>query len=100
MIDNELCRKNSSVICTAKEETPTWWYKMASPVLTFLTENDFSNKIVISFATNAGRAGTVIDDMVHLCAGATIKCAKEIRFNEEKIVTPESEINEWLEKLV
>jgi flavodoxin len=34
--------------------TPTWWYKMSSPILTFLTESDFRGKVVVPFMTNAG----------------------------------------------
>lgn len=32
--------------------TPTWWYKMSSPVLTFLSTNDFHGKVVVPFMTN------------------------------------------------
>lgn len=34
--------------------SPTWWYKMAPAVLTFLSENDFTGKTVVPFMTNAG----------------------------------------------
>lgn len=43
--------------------SPTWWYKMAPVVLTFLSGNDFTGKTVIPFMTNAGWPGTVIKDM-------------------------------------
>ena len=40
--------------------TPTWWYSMAPAVRTFLSENDFSGKTVIPFATHASWPGRVL----------------------------------------
>lgn len=34
--------------------TPNWWSTMAPPVLTFLTDNDFSGKTIVPFATHGG----------------------------------------------
>ena len=33
--------------------TPVWWYTMASPVKTFLAENNFDGKIIVPFCTHA-----------------------------------------------
>lgn len=79
--------------------SPTWWYKMASPVLTFLSENDLSGKVVVPFMTNAGWPGTVIKDMKNLCGNSKIEYEKEIKFTEDKLITPEEEINQWIEFL-
>ncbi len=79
--------------------TPTWWYKMASPVLTFLSENDFSGKIVVPFMTNAGWKGSVIKDMTELCKNAKVENAKETKFNEDILVTPEEKLEKWIESL-
>ena len=34
--------------------TPVWWYTISPVVVTFLKENDLSNKTIYPFATNAG----------------------------------------------
>jgi flavodoxin len=82
--------------------TPTWWYTMAPVVLTFLTSNDWSGKIVVPFMTNAGWPGTVIKDMKAACKGATFCNEKEIRFHasdQRRMVTPENKVEEWIESL-
>jgi flavodoxin len=85
--------------------TPTFWYKMAPAVLTFLSENNFSDKTVIPFMTDAGWAGTVIKDMTKVAQknGAVVKNAKEIKFNTNNdgittaMETPEKELEIWIE---
>ena len=34
--------------------TPVWWYTISSPIRTFLSENDFSGKIIKPFCTHGG----------------------------------------------
>ncbi len=34
--------------------TPNWWSTMAPPVLTFLSENNFSGKTIVPFVTHGG----------------------------------------------
>ncbi len=87
--------------------TPTWWYKMASPVLTFLSTTDFKGKTVVPFMTNAGWPGTVIKDMTRVARqnGATVENAHEFKFNTHNdgtttgMATPEAELNKWIESL-
>ncbi len=82
--------------------TPTWWYTMAPCVKTFLTENDFSNKKVIPFMTNAGWPGTVIKDMKDCLKGAEIIFPKEILFDSNggsKMITSSEEINQWINSM-
>lgn len=87
--------------------TPTWWYKMSSPVLTFLSTTDFHGKTVIPFMTNAGWAGTVIKDMTRVAEhnGARVEDAHEFKFNTHGdgtttgMATPESELDEWVNGL-
>lgn len=53
--------------------TPVWWYTMAPPVMTFLSENDFTNKIIIPFITHGGGGAYTIDkDMSNLAKGAKV----------------------------
>lgn len=82
--------------------TPTWWYTMASPMLTFIHHHDFTNKTVIPFMTNAGWPGTVIKDMTRECKNAHVICSKEILFDRSggiKQVTSEDEINAWIKEI-
>ncbi len=83
--------------------TPTWWYKMASPVLTFLSITDFHGKTIVPFMTNAGWSGTVIEDMTIVAEqnGAKVEDAHEFKFNTHDdgtttgMATPESELDKW-----
>lgn len=83
--------------------TPTWWYKMASPVLTFLSGNSFAGKNVALFSTHAGWAGTTIRDMEKLCSGANILATAEIQFGTRakagSLVSPQSAIDSFIEKI-
>lgn len=86
--------------------TPTWWYCMAPPVLTFLSDNDFKGKVVVPFMTNAGWPGHVIKDMTALAEknGARVEHAHEFKFSSDekhfdRMDTPESELNRWLQNL-
>lgn len=86
--------------------TPTWWYKMAPVVLSFLSENDFTGKTVVPFMTNAGWPGSVIKDMTELAEkkGAMVEHAHEFRFSSDekhfdKMKTSESELEQWINSL-
>ena len=87
--------------------TPTWWYKMTSPVLTFLSTADFKGKTVVPFMTNAGWPGTVIKDMTAIAEknGAKVENAKEFKFNtsddgsQHGMATPEAELTDWINSL-
>lgn len=82
--------------------TPTWWYTMSPAMLSFISEHDFENKIVIPFMTNGGWPGHVINDMKKYCKGAIFKCEKEITFDSsggDILVTPLSEIDKWIDEI-
>ena len=82
--------------------TPVWWYTITPPVRTFLTKYDLSGKIVYPFATNAGWLGSTFVEIRELCKG-TIKEEMSIKFTtnhaENKLVTSESDINKWIDKI-
>jgi len=88
--------------------TPTFWYKMAPPVLTFLSKNDFKGKIIVPFMTNAGWPGSVIKDMTKVAQrnGATVRNAKEIKFYTQDdgtttgMATSEKELADWINLLI
>lgn len=86
--------------------TPTWWYKMAPAVLSFLSSADLKGKVVVPFMTNAGWPGSVIEDMTTLSKqkGATVLHAKEFLFSSDpnqrdRMKTPEAELQSWIDSL-
>lgn len=86
--------------------TPTWWYKMAPVVLSFLGGNDFTGKVVVPFMTNAGWPGSVLEDMAGLAErkGATVQHAHAFRFSSnekhfDRMETSEEELEQWINSL-
>lgn len=82
--------------------TPTWWYTMASPVLSFLKGQDWKGRQAAFFMTNAGWPGHVISDMKKAAPGADVKGTLEVRFDSggsDHLETPESEIQKWASEM-
>ncbi len=42
---------------------PVWWYTMATPMYSFLSQMDFKNKKVIPFSTQGSNPGTFLKDL-------------------------------------
>lgn len=88
--------------------TPTFWYKMAPAVLTFLSGNDFTGKNIVPFMTNAGWPGTVIKNMISEAEknGAMVQKGEEIKFHTQSsgittgMVTSEKELSNWINTLM
>lgn len=80
--------------------TPVWWYTMAPPVLTFLSQNDLKGKKVVPFATNAGWLGHTLKDISKLCAGSEVGKSMNIEFSEQTLKTSEKVIEDWIESMV
>lgn len=82
--------------------TPTWWYTMASAVLSFLKENDLTGKTLIPYQTHAGWPGHCLKDMAKEAGAATVKNQKDIKFSTTvpgELVTKESELDQWIKSL-
>ncbi len=76
--------------------TPVWWYTMASPVRTFLTKNDFTDKTIVPFCTHGGGgASSTYTDMQKLAPDAKVTEGYTSYENSAK----DSEITEWINKL-
>lgn len=82
--------------------TPVWWYTIAPPIRTFLTKYDLSGKEVYLFATNAGWLGRAFDEIKELCKGKVMN-EMNIKFesdhSENKLITSNKEIEEWINSL-
>lgn len=79
--------------------TPVWWYTFAPAMKTFLNRADLSGKKIYPFATNGGWLGHTFRDFEKLCSGAQVHAGLNIRFNEEKQLTSEADIDRWLQDI-
>lgn len=82
--------------------TPVWWYTITPPIRTFLTKYDLNGKTVIPFVTNAGWLGSTFEEIKELCKG-NVENEISIKFgadySENKLVTSDSEIEDWIQSL-
>ena len=73
--------------------SPVWWYTFASPIRTFLSENDFSGKTIKPFCTHGGGgASNTYSDIKELCPDADVKSGFDSYENSAK----EHEILNWI----
>lgn len=82
--------------------SPTWWYTMAPAVASLFSAQDFSGKLVVPFVTNAGWAGSALEDMDAAAAGATVIEPMEVRFASNggsRMVTTQGELDAWTERI-
>lgn len=76
--------------------TPVWWYTFAPAMNSFLHSADLSGKTVYPFATNGGWLGHTFRDFEKACRGAQVKAGLDIRFNGDRQMTPDTDIQRWL----
>ena len=79
--------------------TPVWWYTFAPAMNSFLHSVDLSGKKVYPFATNGGWIGHTFSDFKKACPGASVQDGLNIRFNEDRQLTPEAEIQKWISSI-
>lgn len=75
--------------------TPVWWYTMASPVRTFLSNNNFEGKTVMPFCTHGGGgASSTYIDMKKLAPKAKFTDGYTSYENSAKI----EDIKQWIDE--
>ncbi len=75
--------------------TPNWWYTMAPPVLSFLSNYDFSGKTVILFVTHGGGGmANCENDFNKACSNA--KILKAQAFSGSNIKKADSELKKFV----
>ena len=79
--------------------TPVWWYTFAPAMNSFLHSADLSEKSVYPFATNGGWIGHTFKDFENACKGASVHAGLNVRFNEEKQITSDDEIQKWAKQI-
>ena len=78
--------------------SPCWWGTIASPVRTFLTENDFKGKTVVPFMTHGGSGlGHSVSDIESIIPEANVIGAEAFRGSFASIAG--SSVQKWLEGL-
>ena len=84
--------------------TCTWWYGISPVMKKFLKEYDLSSKDVIVASSNAGWLGHCFKDYESLLPNAHIKGELNLVFSadedkRDQMVTSQSEVDAWIEKL-
>lgn len=79
--------------------SPVWWYTFAPAMKTFLYQNDLSSKNIYPFATNGGWIGHTFSDFEKECKGANVHHGLNVRFEEDKLITSEKNISDWLNSI-
>ncbi len=78
--------------------TPNWWSSIAPPVATFLTQYDFSKKIIVPFCTHGGGGqGRIVKDIKKLCPNAQILEIFSIYGSDNRNL--KEKISSWLRKI-
>ncbi len=78
--------------------SPCWWSNIATPVISFLSQNDLSGKTVIPFMTyGGGNIGTSVSTIKRLCPNSTVKEVLSLRGTNVK--SSQDDIALWLQKL-
>lgn len=78
---------------------PNWWNTFPAPVLTFLSECDFSGKTIIPFCTHGGGGiGHSVDDIRKQCPDTEI--LDELSINGNRARNANSEVIKWLKKVL
>lgn len=75
--------------------TPVWWYTFAPAMNSFLHSVDLSSKTVYPFATNGGWLGHTFQDFAKACCGANVQPGLNVRFNEDRQLTSDADIQKW-----
>ena len=77
--------------------TPVWWYTFATPIRTFLSNNDFKGKTIVPFCTHGGGgASNTYKDMEEICRGAEFKKG----FTSYGNTATKQEIESWLKTVL
>lgn len=77
---------------------PNWWGTMPMPLFTFLSEYDFSGKIIVPFCTHEGsRLGRSVEDITTLCPRSTILKGLAVRGGAAR--NAQDDVSEWLWKI-
>jgi flavodoxin len=77
---------------------PNWWGTIPRPIVTFLSEYNFSGKIIVPFCTHEGsRLGNSVNDIRKLCPQSNFLDGLAVRGSD--INNAQNELSGWLCKI-
>ena len=80
--------------------SPNWWNTIASPVGSFISSFDFSNKIIMPFCTHGGGgAGIIRADIEKLTKSKQVGKILSIYGSASSINNSENEIVKWIKNI-
>ncbi len=78
--------------------SPVWWYTVAPPVSTFLSEHDLSGKTIAPFCTHEGSGlSKCAVDIAKQAPGAAV--TDGVAFRGGRVSSSQKELEEWLRKI-
>lgn len=77
--------------------TPIWWLAPASPVLSFIKENDLSNKVIYPFITTGWDKSGIMEKLKELLPNSILKEPLYVSYTNAFADQSDEEINAWLE---
>lgn len=78
--------------------SPVWWYKIANPVATFISENDLKDKMIIPFVTHGGYgAGQTLNQIKELAPDS--KVLSELSIEGDSVDNSDGQIENWLQNV-
>ncbi len=78
--------------------SPVWWYKIANPMATFMSENDLRGKTIIPFVTHGGYgAGQTLNQIQELAPNSNV--LSELAIEDIDVDKSDEQIENWLENV-
>ncbi|MDA8221420.1 flavodoxin [Desulfosporosinus sp.] len=78
--------------------TPIWWYTVAPPIRTFLTDYDLADKTIIPFSTHKGSGLSGIDKTIQELQPKT-KVLEGLAIWDDQANDKQADIVSWLQRL-
>ncbi|MGL4207899.1 MAG: flavodoxin [Candidatus Adiutrix sp.] len=78
--------------------SPNWWNTIATPMMTFLSQNPLAGKTIVPFITHDGsRVGQSVNDIASFCPEATILEPLAVRGGS--VSSAQNSVHNWLKGL-
>lgn len=80
--------------------SPIWWYTIAPPVITFLTQNDYKGKIIVPFVSHGGGGEyNIKEDIQKLTPTARVLTPLSVYYNGGMYYSLDREVDSWLTEI-
>lgn len=78
--------------------TPIWWYTVAPPIRTFLTEYELADKTIVPFSTHKGSGLSGIDKTIQEIQPKA-KVLEGFAIRDGQVNSKQADIKNWLQRL-